>query len=157
MNQTDLLVGIKDAVKRGDYNAAIKPLEKLLTLLKFDYENGIERERNGRAFNALAKVRKELINGVLSEESYRVLRLEPPKKKAFDFDFDEPEQKPEPKKEEPKPEPEQPTQSQQPQQQGGKGLFRRNPKPQSSDKPKEKSSISDVLGGLFDGQFNNNA
>lgn len=108
MNQTDLLVGIKDAVKRGDYNAAIKPLEKLLTLLKFDYENGIERERNGRAFNALAKVRKELINGVLSEESYRVLRLEPPKKKAFDFDFDEPEPKPEPKKEEPKPEPEQP-------------------------------------------------
>ncbi|MBO4764609.1 MAG: cell division protein FtsA [Bacteroidales bacterium] len=54
-----------------------------------------------------------------------------------------------------KPEPEQPKQ---PQQQGGRGgLFRKNPKQQSTDKPKEKSSISDVLGGLFDGQFNNNA
>lgn len=56
--------------------------------------------------------------------------------------------------EEVKPETEQPKQ---PQQQGGRGLFRKNPKPQGSDKPREKTSISDVFGGLFDGQFNNNA
>ena len=54
-----------------------------------------------------------------------------------------------------KPEPEQPKQ---PQQQGGRGgLFRKNPKPQGSDKPKDKPSFSNVLGDLFDGHLNNNA
>ena len=51
---------------------------------------------------------------------------------------------------------EQARQPQQPQQSGGLFGIRKNkgPKP---DKPKEKGSFSDVLGGLFDGQYNNNA
>ena len=53
-----------------------------------------------------------------------------------------------------KPETEQPKQ---PQQQGRRGIFNKNPKPQNTEKPEKKASFSDVLGGLFDGQFNNNA
>ena len=64
MNQSDLLHIAKSAIAKGRLDAAIKPLEQILTLLKFDYENGIDREKNGRAYNALLKVRKECIAGV---------------------------------------------------------------------------------------------
>lgn len=57
--------------------------------------------------------------------------------------------------EEVKPEAEQPRQTQQPQQQGGRGLFRKNPKP--TEKNQKKASFSDVFGDLFDGHLNNNA
>ena len=79
-DNTALLNEVKSAIKHGEFKSATKTLEKLLTLLKFDYENGIDRERNGRAFNALAKVRRELIAGQLSPASYALLKLEPPKK-----------------------------------------------------------------------------
>ena len=93
MTNTDLLREVKNLIIAGQYSRAIKPLEKLLTLLRFDFENGIDRERNGRAFNALARVRKDLLAGKLSPESYRTLRIPMPQ-----------ESKPSPKPE-PRPEP----------------------------------------------------
>ena len=99
MNQSDLLHIVKTAISQGRFDAAIKPLEQILTLLKFDFDNGIDREKNGKAYNALLKVRKECIAGVLSSESYRILRLDPPRKEE-----PKPEPAPEPKPE-PKPEP----------------------------------------------------
>ena len=69
MNQSDLLHIVKTAISQGRFDAAIKPLEQILTLLKFDFDNGIDREKNGKAYNALLKVRKECIAGVLSSES----------------------------------------------------------------------------------------
>ena len=101
-NTTDMLREVKAAIIRNDYRSAISILEKILTLLKFDYENGINREQNGKAFNALARVRKELLGGSLSEASYRMLKIDRPH-------FVEPERpapKPEPKQE-PKPAPKQ--------------------------------------------------
>lgn len=65
-----------------------------------------------------------------------------PAKDIFGEDIkDEPEQKPQP---------------------ASSGIFGRikgrNPKPKEPKESKEsKSSISDMLGGLFDGQYNNNA
>ena len=77
-SSADIIRDAKAAVMRGEYRLAIKHIEQVMTLLKFDYEAGIDRERNGRAFNALARVRKDLIAGHLSEESYATLRIERP-------------------------------------------------------------------------------
>lgn len=112
MTNTDLLREVKSLIVAGQYSRAIKPLEKLLTLLRFDFENGIDRERNGRAFNALARVRKDLLAGKLSPESYQTLRIPMPQ-----------EAKPAPKIE-PKPEP------------------KIEPKPAPSPKEDEKEEIS---------------
>ena len=73
MTTTEMLRDVKAAILRNDYAAAVRPL------LKFDYENGIDRERNGKAFNALARVRKELLGGSLSEASYRLLKIDIPR------------------------------------------------------------------------------
>lgn len=100
-----LLAEVKSAIRHEEYKRAIRALEKLLTLLKFDYENGIDRERNGRAFNALVKVRKELLEGKLSDASYAVLKLEPPKKEKPFTDYP-PYNPPADKKEAPAPAPE---------------------------------------------------
>lgn len=103
MNQSDLLHIVKTAISQGRFDAAIKPLEQILTLLKFDFDNGIDREKNGKAYNALLKVRKECIAGVLSSESYRILRLDQPRKEEPKVE-PAPEARPEPKPV-PKPEP----------------------------------------------------
>lgn len=58
--------------------------------------------------------------------------------------------------EEVKPETETPKQ-QQPQQGGGLFGFKKNKGQKTEKPPKEKTSIPDLLGGLFDGQYNNNA
>ena len=118
MENIDMLRQVKADVMRGDFHAAIKTLEKLLILLKMDFEAGIDREANGRAFNSLVKVRRELIIGRLSEESYRILKLNPgdvrypgpkPERKHSDDDWgiaspNRPIPTPNPQKE-PKPEP----------------------------------------------------
>ena len=103
MNQSDLLHIVKTAISQGRFDAAIKPLEQILTLLKFDFDSGIDREKNGKAYNALLKVRKECIAGVLSSESYRILRLSQPRKEEPKIE-PAPEARPEPKPA-PKPEP----------------------------------------------------
>ena len=103
MNQSDLLHIVKTAISQGRFDAAIKPLEQILTLLKFDFDSGIDREKNGKAYNALLKVRKECIAGVLSSESYRILRLSQPRKEEPKVE-PAPEARPEPKPA-PKPEP----------------------------------------------------
>lgn len=124
-SSADIIRDAKAAVMRGEYRLAIKHIEQVMTLLKFDYEAGIDRERNGRAFNALARVRKDLIAGHLSEESYATLRIERPAPKkpeaprreepapyvpsknpgAWPGDEPAPKKKPEPAPE-PEPEPE---------------------------------------------------
>ncbi|MCR5491307.1 MAG: leucine-rich repeat domain-containing protein [Bacilli bacterium] len=96
MNSTDLLRIVKDCISRGDFARAVPPLEKLLRLLKLDYDNGINRTQNGKAFNSLLKVRRELLAGELSDASYALLKLQAPRKA-------EP-----PKPEPPKPEPPKP-------------------------------------------------
>lgn len=112
MNQVDLLKNVKEAIAWGNFQEALKPLEKLLTLIKFDYDTGLDRDKNAKAFNALAKVRKELKEGKLSDESYRLLKLNPPRKaeEASPKPKEEPKiEKPvvdEKPKEEPKPTPE---------------------------------------------------
>lgn len=99
MNNLELLRQVKTYIAAGQFGAAIKPLEKLMTLIRFDYDAGIEKQRNGKAFNALSKVRKELLDGELSEASYKTLKMTPPTKEG-----PHPEPKPEPKQEPKKPE-----------------------------------------------------
>ena len=114
MTTADLMRQVKTAIQQGNLQAAIKPLEQILTLLKFDFDSGIDRERNGRAFNALVRVRRELLGGSLSEASYATLKLTPPKPQYTPRPEPKPEPKPTPRPEpkpepEPEPEPEKPT------------------------------------------------
>lgn len=104
MNNLELLRQVKTYIAAGQFGAAIKPLEKLMTLIRFDYDAGIEKQRNGKAFNVLSKVRKELLDGELSEASYKTLKMTPPAKEEPQTE-PKPEPKQEPKKrEEPRPE-----------------------------------------------------
>ena len=101
MSNAELMRQVKLAIQKEDYKTAVKHLEKVLTLLKFDFDSGIDRERNGKAFNALLRVRGELLNGSLSEASYKLLKIERPR-----FDVPKQENKPATKAPEaPKPSP----------------------------------------------------
>lgn len=92
MTHADLLREVKARIVRGDLKGALPPLEKLLRLLKLDYDNGINRVQSGRAFNSLLQVRKDCLAGKLGDSSYAVLKIEKPRDvepapKPVDDDF----------------------------------------------------------------------
>ena len=80
ISNADLLRDAKSRIARGDLKGAVPSLEKLLRLLKMDYDNNINRVQSGKAFNSLLQVRKECLAGHLSDASYALLKLPVPKK-----------------------------------------------------------------------------
>lgn len=116
-NYSELLHSVKEYVSKNEYKVALNYLEKLLMLLKADYDAGVNKVKSGLAFNKLLSVRKDLIANSLSDNSYQILGLkkkdeEKPKvdyakPSAFFLDIEESKDE-EPKKEEPKQEEESP-------------------------------------------------
>ena len=112
-SNADLLREVKSHIQAGRYKSALTRLEALLRLLKMDYQTGLNREKSGRAYNALLKVRKELIAGQLTDVSYSILKIPNPhagqvKPQPAPAPAPAPEPKPQPKPEpkpQPKPEP----------------------------------------------------
>lgn len=80
-----LLDNVKLNIQNNNYQLAIKDLEKILHMLKADYDSNINRIQSGKAFNKLLKVRKDLIAGNLTDESYDILKLEKPKTDDIDY------------------------------------------------------------------------
>ena len=75
----NLLGKVKLNIQNNNYKLAISDLEKILHMLKADYDSNINKIQSGKAFNKLLKVRRDLIAGNLSDESYDILKLEKPK------------------------------------------------------------------------------
>ena len=108
-NYSELLHNVKQYVEKNEYKLALNYLEKLLMLLKADYDAGVNRVKSGLAFNKLLQVRKDLMTNKLSDSSYEILGLKKKEEikgapKAPDYSkpssfFDDIEEKEEPKEE----------------------------------------------------------
>lgn len=79
-----LLDSVKADVLNNNFKRAQVNVEKILYLLKADYDSGINRRQSGLAFNKLLKVRKEIIENNITDVSYDILHIENPNKKASD-------------------------------------------------------------------------
>ena len=86
-NYSELLHNVKNFVEKNEYKIALNYLEKLLMLLKADYDAGVNKVKSGLAFNKLLPVRKELLNGELTSVTYDILGIE---KKALKEDYSKP-------------------------------------------------------------------
>ena len=75
-NYSELLHNVKNFVEKNEYKIALNYLEKLLMLLKADYDAGVNKVKSGLAFNKLLPVRKELLNGELTSVTYDILGIE---------------------------------------------------------------------------------
>ena len=71
----DILKRAKYQVENFDYTNAVSTIEKLLLLLKNDYDAGINKEKSGKAYNKLILVRKELISKKLTDLTYNTLHI----------------------------------------------------------------------------------
>ena len=86
-NYSELLHNVKNFVEKNEYKIALNYLEKLLMLLKADYDAGVNKVKSGLAFNKLLPVRKELLNGELTSVTYDILGIE---KKVPKEDYSKP-------------------------------------------------------------------
>ena len=84
-NYSELLKNVKKYIQKNEYKIALNNLEKLLMLLKADYDAGINRTKSGLAFNKLLPVRKELINNNLTEITYNALGIKNEEKETIDY------------------------------------------------------------------------
>ena len=82
-----LLDSVKKNISSNNYRLAQSELEKVLYILKADYDSGINKKQSGLAFNKLLKVRKELIDGTLTDVTYDILHLENPNSSKADEDL----------------------------------------------------------------------
>ena len=84
-NYSELLKNVKKYIQKNEYKIALNNLEKLLMLLKADYDAGINKTKSGLAFNKLLPVRKELINNNLTEITYNALGIKNEEKETIDY------------------------------------------------------------------------
>lgn len=86
-NYSDLLHKIKCYVEKNEYKTALNFLEKLLMLLKADYDADVNRVKSGLAFNKLLPVRKELMSGILTDVTYKTLNIEKKEEPKISEDY----------------------------------------------------------------------
>ena len=70
------LNSIKAHIEKRELPLAVKEIEDLLYLLKVDYLSNVDPIRSKEAFNKLARVRKELKEGIIGPETNKLLKKE---------------------------------------------------------------------------------
>lgn len=89
-NYATLLKDVKKYIETNEYKIALSNLEKLLMLLKADFDAGINKTKSGLAFNKLLPVRKELMTGKLTNITYDALGIKNDKEENPSMDYSKP-------------------------------------------------------------------